>query len=1490
MVKTKTKTKSVAKQQPTKLSPDVYKLNLPKPVGVKPNPRLSTNRYLGGHGAMTYRTSNFASYGDVFFTDCGLNSFTMSSHPNPNNTAPNSQLPVEAIATTTAITTITTTTNKSKNNSNNANSNNNHTNSTTNNINPDHSTTNNTTLPPPETITLKNPQCVQNSAPETVLIETPITFHVQPEIYHMLATSRVHYDNTEDKSNLRPVTVHVQTDEGSVFSFIHIDLLKRCFPDAIIEDYVIPIHSIMGEAGKITKIAHICLSNSNIEWIDIPFLILDHNHNRNVPPMLLGKVKRKFGIHATRDLTHVLKQFNPPDDYELSLEDFVNSGPFRLCKDEDRQFILKELKGKMEENAKNCSHSSHPLASFSVNYKDGTKLDRIITHNYRVKDGHVDAYNKYVQTLIDESIVDECPSNLLGTRVSFTGAQNKDSIRFCLDLSSLNPYLLLFPLNFDNAHQAIADAVASGKEYFSRLDIRQAFYHMVWEYGEKELRPYFVWQGRNYCFKRLPFGLATAPALFNHFMERVLQSMKDQKDVVRYFDDIIICSATKEEHARTLADVMDCLNKFHIRVNPDKCEIGCEYITFLGHRISKLGVAPEIHRIQKLLDFPIPTTAQELMSFLGLLNFCRRYIPSIETQLSPLYGRLKEAIGGERMTKSTLRKSTITDLEPEMVAAKAAIAQAIYLGNVPDHTIRKLIIFTDASDTGIGGVIGYYRDGVFHIFDIISRARLSYEAGFSVSKSELLAINFCVTRWDHYLIGREVEIFTDHAALTFDFNITSDLHRTIAFWLNNISRHNIKISYIPGGENGLADYLSRRYALLRKKQNAPEQTNDVFLTTTDPDFDQSKPQPPPPPPNNPQSAVPLSSKSNNIDDVLFEGEPIELEGGEIHDPDNLIQAQLDEPVFHPHPNPDTERLIQEQIEQVCALRAEDFDTDEIAQQTVRDLQVAFQSNDGPSAPIRTLTNPLDIRAALEFAHSDHAHPAAMRGVLKSMGVQWDSMSKDIIKHCVRCESCRAFNVQKILNPTLSSLYSPFPMSFLNIDLAGPFDYTRIEGVWRYADTLTPAQKKLKQQEKQKAYILVTVCVCTGYAVLRHIPDKSANTVLDALHSIFTEYGFPNRIQSDQGTEFCNKILTTWLDNHHVNQRFSPTYHPNSNGVAERTVGFVKSIMERQMFSNTFNFENWGRSIRNIQLQINSRPSRYTGYSPFLLVHSRLPNGAPTVMKAAADNNEFNVAEWSQRLNHVLNFVIPQHCASRRAQKAKSIQYWHETHQMDNDELKIDQAVYVAAGSRQFGEPAFSGPFFVCHIFEKDGKAHRYKLRFGGRHTARIEKGIYTRDRLKTIPYGYEHAAADKGLWVEAIYHKTTKDRMTFYLLKFLGSDEAHWCQDQSIDDEPIRLYEGFRNAKVAELRNKGKTPGAKDLIAFNLNINLKLHPFLNGGSYQYHDKEDEEYDVQGKPIYIQPDQIPQWVKSQIPFDLAKFRANQKKLQEQEQLEEEELYQ
>lgn len=130
-------------------------------------------------------------------------------------------------------------------------------------------------------------------------------------------------------------------------------------------------------------------------------------------------------------------------------------------------------------------------------------------------------------------------------------------------------------------------------------------------------------------YNRLPFGVASAPAIFQKTMDTVLQGIPG---VVCYINDILVSSTDEETHFCSLAEVFTRLECHDFRLKLEKCEFLLSCIEFLGHMIIKDGIQPIPSKVEAITNAPAPTNIQQLRSFLGLINYYGKFI----TQLSAI--------------------------------------------------------------------------------------------------------------------------------------------------------------------------------------------------------------------------------------------------------------------------------------------------------------------------------------------------------------------------------------------------------------------------------------------------------------------------------------------------------------------------------------------------------------------------------------------------------------------------------------------------------------------------------------------------------------------------------------------------------------------------------------------------------------------------------------------------------------------------------------
>ena len=133
-------------------------------------------------------------------------------------------------------------------------------------------------------------------------------------------------------------------------------------------------------------------------------------------------------------------------------------------------------------------------------------------------------------------------------------------------------------------------------------------------------------------YTRLPFGISTVPALWQQAMTQVLQG---SPGVVCFIDDILVTGHTRDEHKENLHKVLSRLRYYGLRLKKSKCKFFQKELEFLGHIISSEGVKPTEERIKSIQEAPRPVNKQELQSFLGLMTYNAKFVPSLSHVLQP---------------------------------------------------------------------------------------------------------------------------------------------------------------------------------------------------------------------------------------------------------------------------------------------------------------------------------------------------------------------------------------------------------------------------------------------------------------------------------------------------------------------------------------------------------------------------------------------------------------------------------------------------------------------------------------------------------------------------------------------------------------------------------------------------------------------------------------------------------------------------------------
>lgn len=433
--------------------------------------------------------------------------------------------------------------------------------------------------------------------------------------------------------------------------------------------------------------------------------------------------------------------------------------------------------------------------SLDLSKVDFTQL-KTPSRNY-VSHRHMEEVTEQVKKWLDDGVIEvnyePTPSNLALLAVDqFNSDGTFKKVRVCLDMSPINKIIPTHNFHLPRINEMLRSL--GGATVFSKIDLTQG-YHQLRILREHRKYFSFAWKGKQYMFRGAPFGLHMLPAFFQQIMDDLFADMPQVKV---YLDDIIIFTATREEHSHIVRQVLARLNAHNFKINEAKCEWGVDKVQLLGYVVSGEGIEIDPGKVEHLLDWRTPTTGKDVNSLCGFVNFFTDGVPHLADLLKP-FGHL-------RLHKGKLDELWTAECEEAFRKVKTAVQSAPVMRRPIDGKPFK--VATDASDNAVGGVLYQVVENKPRYVQFFSKSLNASQRNYPTVKQELLAIVSALEHFKDYLYGTHFKVACDQKSLVY-LNDMKPHNQLVSRWHDRLCQFSFTIEHIPGIHNHLPDMLSR---------------------------------------------------------------------------------------------------------------------------------------------------------------------------------------------------------------------------------------------------------------------------------------------------------------------------------------------------------------------------------------------------------------------------------------------------------------------------------------------------------------------------------------------------------------------------------------------------------------------------------------------------------------------------------------------------------
>ena len=348
--------------------------------------------------------------------------------------------------------------------------------------------------------------------------------------------------------------------------------------------------------------------------------------------------------------------------------------------------------------------------------------------------------------------------------------------RVVTDIQELNKMALadMYPMPL----QAYVIALVAGSKYITVVDAAAFFYQFRVAMQDRQKLTVILHRGQEY-FNVAPMGYCRSAAYAQRRIDIILRGHEAYAKA--YIDDIVILSATLDDHLAYLARIFQLFVQHNVTLNPQKAYLGYPSITLLGQKVNGLGLTSATEKIAAISGWKFPCNLKLLESYLGFTNWLRDYIPYYAQKVEPLQKRKTQLLQASPATKGRRRRNYAI----KALLDKPSVAEQTAFDTIQrefqKHTFlthfdpkRQLYIDIDASKKqGFGAMIYHLNGGdkakptAIDPILFLSKCLSPAESRYWPTELEMAGVVWTVRKVHHMIRAARLTtiIWTDHSAI-----------------------------------------------------------------------------------------------------------------------------------------------------------------------------------------------------------------------------------------------------------------------------------------------------------------------------------------------------------------------------------------------------------------------------------------------------------------------------------------------------------------------------------------------------------------------------------------------------------------------------------------------------------------------------------------------------------------------------------------------------